>query len=253
MPVTGMEAEFNVVLDGVEIDPRAYWGRSHRVHRRPAAAARAQLLAASHRRRRLLRPRGDRGRHARHRAGAGLHRARGAQPLGADRSSCATSSPGGSSAPATTCGSRPTAPTTTSPSSSSGASRTRTATSRSSRCCSPTSCPSRWRWWARTAARPASACARARNGIEVTADFTPDPGLMIATATLIVGIVRDGDGVAVLRARRARPPSHPHRGRRGARQAHHAEGMAHQGFPVPAEPLHLRHRRAHLARRATAA
>ncbi len=27
MPVTGMEAEFNVVLDGVEIDPRAYWGR----------------------------------------------------------------------------------------------------------------------------------------------------------------------------------------------------------------------------------
>jgi hypothetical protein len=25
MPVTGMEAEFNVVLDGVEIDPRAYW------------------------------------------------------------------------------------------------------------------------------------------------------------------------------------------------------------------------------------
>ncbi|HEY7511614.1 MAG TPA: hypothetical protein VIG50_15245, partial [Vicinamibacteria bacterium] len=27
MPVTGMEAEFNVVLDGVEIDPREYWGR----------------------------------------------------------------------------------------------------------------------------------------------------------------------------------------------------------------------------------
>jgi hypothetical protein len=26
MPVTGMEAEFNVVLDGVEIDPRTYWG-----------------------------------------------------------------------------------------------------------------------------------------------------------------------------------------------------------------------------------
>ena len=26
MPVTGMEAEFNVVMDGVEIDPRAYWG-----------------------------------------------------------------------------------------------------------------------------------------------------------------------------------------------------------------------------------
>src|SRR5437660_6215108 len=25
MPVTGMESEFNVVLDGVEIDPRAYW------------------------------------------------------------------------------------------------------------------------------------------------------------------------------------------------------------------------------------
>jgi hypothetical protein len=25
MPVTGMEAEFNVLLDGVEIDPRAYW------------------------------------------------------------------------------------------------------------------------------------------------------------------------------------------------------------------------------------
>src|SRR5882672_8019617 len=25
MPVTGMEAEFNVVLNGVEIDPRAYW------------------------------------------------------------------------------------------------------------------------------------------------------------------------------------------------------------------------------------
>ena len=27
MPVTGMEAEFNVVLDGAEIDPREYWGR----------------------------------------------------------------------------------------------------------------------------------------------------------------------------------------------------------------------------------
>ena len=26
MPVIGMEAEFNVLLDGVEIDPRAYWG-----------------------------------------------------------------------------------------------------------------------------------------------------------------------------------------------------------------------------------
>jgi len=29
------------------------------------------------------------------------------------------------------------------------------------------------------------------NRIEVTADFTPDPGLMVATATLIVGIVRE--------------------------------------------------------------
>jgi hypothetical protein len=29
------------------------------------------------------------------------------------------------------------------------------------------------------------------NRIEITVDFTPDPGLMIATATLIVGIVRD--------------------------------------------------------------
>jgi len=27
MPVTGMEAEFNVFLDGVEIDPRKFWGR----------------------------------------------------------------------------------------------------------------------------------------------------------------------------------------------------------------------------------
>ncbi|HVR69876.1 MAG TPA: hypothetical protein VMT87_03445, partial [Vicinamibacteria bacterium] len=27
MPATGMEAEFNVVLDGAEIDPRQYWGR----------------------------------------------------------------------------------------------------------------------------------------------------------------------------------------------------------------------------------
>jgi hypothetical protein len=27
MPVTGMEAEFNVFLDGVEIDPRQFWGR----------------------------------------------------------------------------------------------------------------------------------------------------------------------------------------------------------------------------------
>ncbi len=26
MPAIGMEAEFNVVLDGVEIDPRAFWG-----------------------------------------------------------------------------------------------------------------------------------------------------------------------------------------------------------------------------------
>src|SRR5688572_2767373 len=26
MPAIGLEAEFNVVLDGVEIDPRAFWG-----------------------------------------------------------------------------------------------------------------------------------------------------------------------------------------------------------------------------------
>jgi hypothetical protein len=37
MPVTGMEAEFNVVLDGVEIDPRAYW-------RHPAAFIDQPLL-----------------------------------------------------------------------------------------------------------------------------------------------------------------------------------------------------------------
>src|SRR5258708_11999465 len=29
------------------------------------------------------------------------------------------------------------------------------------------------------------------NRIEITADFTPDPGLMVATAALIVGIVRE--------------------------------------------------------------
>src|SRR5260370_34193692 len=29
------------------------------------------------------------------------------------------------------------------------------------------------------------------NRIEITADFTPDPGLMVPTATLIVGVVRE--------------------------------------------------------------
>ena len=28
MPVMGLEAEFNVFIDGVEIDPRKYWRRS---------------------------------------------------------------------------------------------------------------------------------------------------------------------------------------------------------------------------------
>ena len=40
--------------------------------------------------------------------------------------------------------------------------------------------------------------------IEITADFTPDAALMIATATLIVGIAREVMAVAVVRARRAR-------------------------------------------------
>jgi hypothetical protein len=38
MPVTGMEAEFNVVLDGAEIDPRAYWGRPSAFIDRPLLA-----------------------------------------------------------------------------------------------------------------------------------------------------------------------------------------------------------------------
>ena len=38
MPVIGMEAEFNVLLDGVEIDPRAYWGHPLAFIRRAAPA-----------------------------------------------------------------------------------------------------------------------------------------------------------------------------------------------------------------------
>ena len=73
------------------------------------------------------------------------------------------------------------------------ASRTSTATSRSSPCSSPTSCPFPLALVG-TNRRSTGVGVRPRGKrIEVTADFTPDPGLMIATATLIVGIVRDGD------------------------------------------------------------
>ena len=35
LPVTGMEAEFNVFLDGVEIDPREFWGHPTAFIERP--------------------------------------------------------------------------------------------------------------------------------------------------------------------------------------------------------------------------
>ena len=47
--------------------------------------------------------------------------------------------------------------------------------------------------------------------IEVTADFTPDAALMSATATLIVGIVREVMAWPSYDARRARAPRHPGR------------------------------------------
>ena len=118
MPVTGMEAEFNVVLDGVEIDPRAYWGD-------PTAFIDAPLLRRE--RSSLQLPTGgavyfDRGvievvtpvielapgctaRVVRNLWEQIALRARRAHQVGAAR-------------PATTSGSRPTAPTTTSRSSS---------------------------------------------------------------------------------------------------------------------------------------
>ena len=82
---------------------------------------------------------------------------------------------------------------------------------------------------------------RPRGGrIEVTVDFTPDPGLMIASATLIVGIVREvmtwpSYDLALLE----KLPI-PIVARRRARQAHHAQRMADERLPLSAEPLHRR-------------
>ena len=175
MPVTGMEAEFNVVLDGVEIDPRAYWKDPTAFIDVPLLRRTRSSLAASDGRRRLLRPRRDRGRHARHRAGAGLHRAHGAEPLGADpvRARPAHEMGAAHRPPRAAQGLQRALQHLLR--AQDGTSWTRTATSRSSRSCSPTSSPSRWRWSARTGARPESACGRARSASRSRRTSRPTP------------------------------------------------------------------------------
>ena len=65
---------------------------------------------------------------------------------------------------------------------------------------------------------------RPRGGrIEVTVDFTPDPGLMVAAATLIVGIVREVMSWPTYDLSVLQQAAHPGRRRRRPRQAHHAQ------------------------------
>ena len=117
MPVRGMEAEFNVFVDGVEIDPRKYWGS-------PGAFIDAPLLKRE--RSSFQLPTGgavyfDRGVievvTPGDRAGARAARRAWCGTSGSRSASCATSSRSGRRGAADTSASRPTARTTTSPSS----------------------------------------------------------------------------------------------------------------------------------------
>ena len=89
--------------------------------------------------------------------------------------------------------------------------------------------------------------------IEVTADFTPDPGLMMATAALIVGVVRDVmawpsyeleelDRRPIPVVAGVVPGKHTTR-----------KGWLTKDFQYPQSPYTCGHRRPHLGRRATAA
>ena len=186
MPVIGLEAEFNVFLDGVEIDPRKYWGT-------PGAFIDAPLLKRE--RSSFQIPTGgavyfDRGVievvTPVIELAPGLHGARGAEPLGADRLRARRAHEvGGAHRPARPPQGlqhplqrllRAARPTSRGP-------------DRNIKTPGPAPGlhPARARgaWWAPTAAPPAWACGPRGNRIEITADFTPDPGLMIATATLV--------------------------------------------------------------------
>ena len=89
--------------------------------------------------------------------------------------------------------------------------------------------------------------------IEITADFTPDAALMIATATLIVGIVREvmtWPSFELARARRARVPSRP---RLHAGAAQLAQGLGGARVVLPRESVRRRRQRADVDARAATA
>ena len=234
-------------MDGVEIDPRAYWGDPTAFIDAPTAAARAQLAAAAHRRRRLLRPRRHRGRDAGHRAGPRLHGARGAEPVGADRVR---------------------------------ARRAHQVGEEKGKHIRLKAYSAHYNISFEMPRREQNAHRNIKKLALLLAHLLPIPLAIVATNRRSTGLgVRPrgnrleitvrlhsrsraddrhrqprrghrarGDRLALVRARRAGQAPHPaHRGR-GAGQAHHAEGMAHQGFPVPGpEPLHHRPRRPRVA------
>ena len=160
-----------------------------------SAASRRHLVPAADRRGGVLRHRRHRDRHAADRARAWMHRARGAIAVGIDRASSAASSTRGSSGRAAARGSSDSA---------------RTTTCRSIRCIRSSALgavePSKLDALARllTYVLPAPVMLLATNRestgvgvrprgdrIEVTADFTPDPTMMVAAGSLITGIIRE--------------------------------------------------------------
>ena len=186
-PVIGLEAEFTLFVDDVKRRPEDVFGTPAKAHRPANDSADRQVVSAAERRRDLLRYRRDRSRDADHRARAGLLLSRDASALGTNplRAPGARRMERAQQLPHAGC--RASARITISPS------RPRVPHARGPRASSPfssrTSCRSRRCCSRRIARAPPSACGRAGSRLEVTADFTPDAALMLATCAFIAGVV----------------------------------------------------------------
>ena len=76
-----------------------------------------------------------------------------------------------------------------------------------------------------------------RDRIEITIDFTPDPGLMAATTALIVGIVRDVIAWPSYRVEELQARGIPVLAGRHARQTRDAQRLGHARLSLPAQSV----------------
>ena len=235
----GMEAEFAVIVDGEQVQAGGRVRQPARVRSRQDDAPEGQLVSPAHRRRGLLRHRRDRGRDAGDRDRARLRRARrtlalgehpvrarGARRVGAARTARDVRLAGFSTHYNVSF---------ELPRSEQGADRTveKLALLLTHILPVPVMLLAANRRSTGIGVRPRG------DRIEITADFTPDAALMIATATLIVGIVREVMTWPSYELERARRDGHPGDPRLPADAAHLAQGMGGALRLLPGEPVHL--------------